>query len=32
VTFNASSTTSGVYFYRLQYGSIVETRTMMLIK
>jgi hypothetical protein len=32
VTFNASLTTSGVYFYRLQYGSIVETRTMMLIK
>jgi len=32
VTFNASSKTSGIYFYRIQYGSIVETRSMVLIK
>jgi len=32
VNFNASSLTSGVYFYRLQDGSFVETKKMILIK
>lgn len=32
VTFNASSLSSGVYFYRLQTGNSVQTKRMMLIK
>jgi hypothetical protein len=32
VPFNASGLSSGVYFYRLQAGSFVETRKMMLVK
>ncbi|MBS1552857.1 MAG: T9SS type A sorting domain-containing protein [Bacteroidetes bacterium] len=32
VTFNASDLTSGVYFYRLQAGNMVETKKLMLVK
>jgi hypothetical protein len=32
VDFNASQLSSGVYFYRLQSGSFVQTRKMMLVK
>jgi hypothetical protein len=32
VTFNASSLSSGTYFYKLQAGSIAETRKMILLK
>ncbi len=32
VTFNASSLSSGLYFYRLEAGSLVETKKMILIK
>jgi predicted outer membrane repeat protein len=32
VTFNASRLSSGVYFYRLQAGDIVETKRMVLLK
>jgi len=32
VTFNASSLSSGVYFYRLSAGSFVQTRKLMLLK
>lgn len=32
VTFNGSDMTSGVYFYRLEVGSFVETKKLMLIK
>ncbi|MFN3393191.1 MAG: PQQ-dependent sugar dehydrogenase [Candidatus Thermochlorobacter sp.] len=32
VNFNATNLTSGVYFYRLQSGSFVQTKKMMLIK
>lgn len=32
VSFNASSLPSGIYFYKLQFGSLIETKKMMLIK
>jgi hypothetical protein len=32
VTFNASSLSSGVYFYRLSFGSVVEMKKMQLIR
>jgi len=32
IDFNASNLASGVYFYRLQSGSFVKTRKMILIK
>ena len=32
VTFNASALASGVYFYRLKYGSFVQSKKMMLLK
>lgn len=32
ITFDASSLTSGVYFYRIQAGSFVKTQKMMLVK
>ncbi len=32
VTFDATKLTSGVYFYRLVSGSLVETRKMMVVK
>ena len=32
VSFNASRLSSGVYFYRMQAGSFVETRKLILMK
>jgi hypothetical protein len=32
VDFNASQLSSGIYFYKLQAGSFVETRKMILMK
>ncbi len=32
VQFNASSLTSGIYFYRLQSGGFVESRKMVLLR
>jgi hypothetical protein len=32
VSFNASSLSSGIYFYRLTSGSYIKTKTMMLMK
>ena len=32
ITFNASSLSSGTYFYKLQAGNIIETKKMILLK
>jgi hypothetical protein len=32
VNFNASSLSSGIYFYKLQAGSFIQTRKMILLK
>ncbi|MCB0745039.1 MAG: T9SS type A sorting domain-containing protein, partial [Ignavibacteriae bacterium] len=32
VTFNASNLTSGIYYYRLQYGEFNETKKLVLLK